>query len=163
MHVTRKTDLYTCSSYIYTSGTWVYGDDRKNVVTDTTPITKPATLVAWRPAVEQEVLNSKVWNGIVARPGLLYGRGGSLVGPLFQSALNGKVQWPGTAGARINVIHCDDLANFYLLAAEKAHLIGGKVFAVVTETSESAEDLLARLAHISGAKSWELTPPSNCK
>ncbi|ESK94125.1 nad dependent epimerase dehydratase family protein [Moniliophthora roreri MCA 2997] len=44
-------------TYIYTSGTWVHGEDRETLsVSDTTPLFKSAELVSWRPAVEQLVI-----------------------------------------------------------------------------------------------------------
>ncbi|TCD70853.1 hypothetical protein EIP91_001161 [Steccherinum ochraceum] len=148
-------------TYIYTSGTWVHGEDRENIVSDTTPLTKPATLVAWRPQLEQDVLANPAWNPVIVRPALLYGRGGSLVAPLFDSALQGKAIWYGTPGARMAFIHCDDLAQLYVLIAEKAQLVGGKIFDAANDITEGTEDVLARVAKVSGAKSWELKKPSN--
>jgi nucleoside-diphosphate-sugar epimerase len=82
-------------TYIYTSGTWVHGDNRSETVTDTTPIRSPPALVAWRPGREQQVITDKNINGIVIRPALLYGRSGSLFAPFFQSACEGNVWYPG--------------------------------------------------------------------
>jgi len=147
-------------SYIYTSGTWVHGDDRQNVVTDTTPITKPATLVAWRPAVEQLVATHTVLNGIVARPGLVYGRSGSLLALAF-AAPSGKVTWPGTPGGRFSVVHADDLAEFYRLAAEKSSIIGGKIFDVTNDVTESVDDIFAHVVKLNGASGFEFTTPTN--
>ncbi|TFY83505.1 hypothetical protein EWM64_g521 [Hericium alpestre] len=36
-------------SYIYTSGIWIHGDSRTEIVTDTTPLTNPVQLVACAP------------------------------------------------------------------------------------------------------------------
>jgi hypothetical protein len=97
-------------TYIYTSGTWVHGDDRNNIVTDTSAL-NPPDLVSWRPKREQDVINSSILNGIVIRPALLYGRSGSLLAPFFKSASDGNVWYPGTPGGRFAVIHTDDLAD----------------------------------------------------
>ncbi|KIK51462.1 hypothetical protein GYMLUDRAFT_208616 [Collybiopsis luxurians FD-317 M1] len=148
-------------NYIYTSGTWVHGDNRTEVVTDTTPLRNPAELVAWRPAQEQRTIHDPVLNGIVIRPGLLYGRGGSLIAPLFQSAADGLVSWPGTPGGRYALIHTDDLADMYVLACEKAALVGGVIFDAVNEFSESADDVLSALVKVSGAKGYEYRKPGN--
>ncbi|TCD60913.1 hypothetical protein EIP91_009304 [Steccherinum ochraceum] len=147
-------------SYIYTSGAWVHGDDRQNIITDNTPITSPVSLVAWRPAVEQAIVNSKVVNGIVVRPGIVYGRSGSLLAILF-SAPTGKPQWYGTPGGRWSAIHTDDLANFYVLAAEKAGAIGGQIFDVVNDTTESVDEILAKAAKLIGASGYEYVAPTN--
>ncbi|KAJ7206324.1 hypothetical protein GGX14DRAFT_457580 [Mycena pura] len=149
-------------SYIYTSGTWVHGDSRTEIVTDTTPILRPVELVAWRPAVEQLVVHSSAVNGIVVRPGLLYGRSGSILAPLFHGAAQGRVAWPGTPGGRYAVIHTDDLADLYLHVAEKAQLLGGKIFDAANPTSVSVDELLQRLVEVSGAKGpYDYTKPAN--
>lgn len=150
-------------AYIYTSGTWVHGENRRDVVTDTTPLTAPAELVAWRPEQEQRVVNDPVLNGIVIRPGLLYGRSMSLLALLFESASKGRVAWYGTPGGRYALIHTDDLADLYVRAAEMAQFVGGKIFDAVNDQTESADDFLEQLVNVSGAKApYEYIKPSNC-
>ncbi|KAF8815759.1 NAD(P)-binding protein [Phlegmacium glaucopus] len=148
-------------TYIYTSGTWVHGDNRNDVVTDTTPIRNPAELVAWRVDSEQLVINDKTLNGIVIRPALLYGRSGSLLAPFFKDASEGKVWYPGTPGGRFAFIHTDDLADLYVKAAEKAVLCGGLIFDAANDITESADDVLAALAKAAGAKGYEYRKPAN--
>ncbi|KAF8829851.1 hypothetical protein HHX47_DHR2000039 [Lentinula edodes] len=99
-------------TYIYTSGCWVHGDNRSEIVTDTTPITSPVELVAWRPEQEQAVITHTTLNGIVVRPVMLYGKGGSIFASVFKQAKEeGKVTWPGTPEGKLSVIHADDLAD----------------------------------------------------
>ncbi|KAJ6505345.1 hypothetical protein C8R45DRAFT_1091077 [Mycena sanguinolenta] len=148
-------------SYIYTSGTWVQGDSRTEIVTDTTPITRPVELVAWRPAIEQLVVRSTAVNGIVVRPALLYGRSASLLVSLFKSAAEGKVVCVGTPGGRFAVIHADDLADLYVRVAEKSSLLGGKILSAANSQTESVDDLLQTLVRVSGAKSYEYRAPEN--
>ncbi|EDR11906.1 uncharacterized protein LACBIDRAFT_313829 [Laccaria bicolor S238N-H82] len=149
-------------TYIYTSGTWVHGEDRVNLVTDSTPCNNPAELVAWRVEQEQRVIKDPVLNGIVIRPALLYGKSGSLFTPLFKSASEGKVAWYGRPGGRYALIHCDDAADLFLRAAEKAQIIGGNIFDGANEITESVDDFLQRLVEVSGAKGpYEYIPPSN--
>ncbi|TFY67336.1 hypothetical protein EVG20_g3978 [Dentipellis fragilis] len=149
-------------TYIYTSGTWIHGDDRENVVSDTTPITNPVGLLKWRPALEQAVLNDTVLNGIIVRPGLLYGGSASLLAPLFKSASEGKVKWYGTPGGRYSVVHFDDVADLYVRVAEKAQLVGGMVFDAVNNQTESVDDFLQKLIEVSGAGGpYEYVKPSN--
>lgn len=150
-------------TYIYTSGTWVHGENRDEVVTDTTPIRSPAELVAWRPEREQFVINHKILNGIVVRPALLYGRSGSLLAPFFQSASEGKVWYPGKPGGRFSFIHADDLAALFVRAIEKAAICGGLIFDAANDQTESADDVLAALVKESGAQtSYEYREPTNC-
>lgn len=55
-------------TYIYTSGMWIHGGNRKGIVSDTTPITKPIDLVTWRIPLEQAVIKDLNLNGIIIRP-----------------------------------------------------------------------------------------------
>ncbi|KAJ7078011.1 hypothetical protein B0H15DRAFT_954777 [Mycena belliarum] len=139
-------------SYIYTSGTWVHGESRTEIVTDTTPISHPAGYIDWRPETEQLVARSAIVNGIVVRPALLYGRSGSIFARLFRAASEGRVVWPGTPGGRYAVIHTDDLADLYVRVAEQAQSLGGKIFDAATPVTESVDDLLAKLVVVSKAK-----------
>ena len=149
-------------TYIYTSGTWVHGENRNEIVTDTTPIKSSNKLVAWRPAREQQVINDVNLNGIVIRPALLYGRSGSLFAPFFQSASEGNVWYPGQPGGRFALIHTDDLANLYVRAVEKAAICGGLIFDAANDQTESVDDVLATLARVSGAtKPYEYRDPTN--
>lgn len=141
---------------------WVHGDDRQNYVTDTTPITKPSTLVSWRPELEQQVVNHTILNGIVIRPGLVYGRSASLLAAPFAAA-SGKVVWPGTPGGRFAAVHTDDLAEFYLLTVEKGQHVGGKIFDVTNGYTESVDDVLAKVVALNGASGYEYVKPSNRK
>ncbi|KAF4588389.1 hypothetical protein EYR38_010357 [Pleurotus pulmonarius] len=80
---------------------------------------------------------STALNGIVIRLSLLYGRGGSLLAPLFKSAQEGKVAWYLAPGGRFALVHADDLADLYVRAAEKAQIIGGNIFDASNEFTES--------------------------
>ncbi|KAF7367880.1 NAD(P)-binding protein [Mycena sanguinolenta] len=122
-------------SYIYTSGTWVHGDSRTEVFTDTTPVLHSVDIVAWRPAIEQLVLRSTKINGIVVRSAVLYGRTATIFGLLFKSAAEGKFICPGTPGGRYALVHTDDLADLYVRMAEKASLLGGKILLGATGAS----------------------------
>ncbi|KAI0775246.1 NAD(P)-binding protein [Trametes elegans] len=149
-------------AYIYTSGTWVHGDDRAEVVSDSSPLASPVELVAWRPAQEQRVVRNAHVRGIVVRPSLLYGRSGSLLAAVFRRAHEGSVAWPGTPGGRLALVHCDDLAELYLLAAEKAPVAAGQIFDGSNDVTESTDAFLQRLVEISGAKGpYQYTAPTN--
>jgi nucleoside-diphosphate-sugar epimerase len=139
-------------SYVYTSGTWVHGDNRTDIVTDTTPITRPAQLVVWRPELEQLVVRSTAVNGIVVRPALVHGRSASILGPLFKSAAEGQIKWPGTPGGRYAVIHADDLADLFARVAEKASLLRGRIFDAANSHTEPVDELLQKLVKIAGVK-----------
>ena len=148
-------------TYIYTSGAWVFGDDRTTVVSDSTPVTKPLAIASWRMDLEQRILHNPDFNGVVIRPGLLYGRSGSLFGILFNSAKEGQVKWYGTPGGRWSLVHCDDLADLYRRVAENGPSVHGKVFVASNSSTESADSILAALVKIFGAKGYEYIQPSN--
>ncbi|KAI0753215.1 NAD(P)-binding protein [Daedaleopsis nitida] len=150
-------------TYIYTCGTWVHGHKPDEVITDTTPITDPAELARSRPAQEQRVVTHPHLNGIVIRPALLYGRSGSLIGTLmFKSAYEGQVRWFGAPGGRLSLVHCDDLAELYVLAAEKAVIVRGQIFDAGNDMNESTDAVLQKLVEISGAKGpYTYAQPSN--
>ena len=149
-------------AYVYTSGTWVHGENRKDVVCDTTAVNTPAELVAWRPEQEQRVISNPHLNGIVIRPSLLYGRSGSLLASLFRRAYDGKVTWPGEPGGRLALLHRDDLAEVYVLAAEKASIAAGKIFDASNDVSESTDAFLQRLVEVSGAQGpYEYLKPTS--
>ncbi|KAI0635891.1 NAD-P-binding protein [Trametes polyzona] len=159
----HRSSLAPKLTYIYTSGTWVHGGDRATVVTDTTPPGHPPALVAWRPALEQRVVTNPDLNGLVIRPSLLYGRSGSILASVFaRAAREGVVRWPGTPGGRLALIHCDDLAELYVLATEKGSIAAGKIFDGSNDVNESTDAILQRLVEISGAKApYEYFEPTN--
>lgn len=150
-------------TYIYTSGTWVHGDNRTDVVTDTTPITSPPQRLKWRPELERYIINDKILNGFVIRPALLYGLSASLLAPFFKSASEGHVWFPGTPGGRFALIHADDLADLYVRATEKAAICGGLIFDAANDVTESVDDVLTALVKVSGAKApYEYREPATC-
>ncbi|KAL0577636.1 hypothetical protein V5O48_004361 [Marasmius crinis-equi] len=150
-------------TYIYTSGTWVHGEDRDTLsVSETTPLFKSAELVAWRAGVEQSIVQETTVRGLVIRPALLYGKSMSLLAPLFQLASEGgTIRWPGTPGGRYAFIHMDDLADLYVRAAEKAPLIEGMIFDAANDFTESQSDVLDALVRVSKAEGWEFRKSEN--
>ncbi|EIW81198.1 NAD(P)-binding protein [Coniophora puteana RWD-64-598 SS2] len=154
-------------AYIITGGTWVHGDDRKEVVSDTSPLANPIELTAWRVSVEREVLEDTVLKGIAVRPSLVYGRSGSLFSDLFRRASEAALQpggrfvWPGSVGGRIATVHTDDLADLYVRVAERAQILGGLVFDGANQSTESVDDLLAKLVEVTGAHGFDYKEPSN--
>jgi nucleoside-diphosphate-sugar epimerase len=104
--------------FVYTSGVWVYGDTQGRVAGEVAML-RPAAIVAWRPAVEDLVLESKSRDvaSVVLRPGMVFGRGGGFVGMMFRQALTeGKVTIPGDGENHWSSIHVEDLADLYARA-----------------------------------------------
>lgn len=140
-------------SYIYTSGAWTHGSSTDEFFSDTTPLSNPVSLIAWRPQVEQAVLKDDRVNGIVIRPALVYGKSASMLDSVFEAAETGRqVAWYGKPGGRFSLIHADDLADVYVRAAEKAPILGGLAMDASNDTTESIEEFLRTLVQVSGAK-----------
>ena len=60
------------------------------------------------------------------------------------------------------MIHCDDLAEVYVLAAEKAAIAAGKIFDASNDVSESTDAFLQRLVEVSGAQGpYEYLKPTS--
>ncbi|KZO95516.1 NAD(P)-binding protein [Calocera viscosa TUFC12733] len=151
-------------SYIFTSGTWVHGnsDQRDGFFADErAPTKKSPDLVAWRAIFEREVLSNPDVNGIVIRPALLYGKSMSILEPLFKQAMAGKIEWIGAPGGRYSLIHGDDLAGLYLRIGEGAPFYKGFTFDAANPQSESLDDILAKLAQVSGCKGYSFRAPAN--
>jgi nucleoside-diphosphate-sugar epimerase len=101
--------------FVYTSGVWVYGDTQGRVAGEVAML-RPAALVAWRPAVEDMVLEAKSRDvaSVVLRPGIVFGCGGGFVGTMFRQARSkGKVPVAGNGENHWSSIHVDDLADLY--------------------------------------------------
>jgi nucleoside-diphosphate-sugar epimerase len=131
--------------FIYTSGVWVLGDTGGKVADETWPV-RPAALVAWRPVLEQLVLETAQRNvrAIVIRPAVVYGRGSGIPADFVKSAREtGTVRYVGAGANRWPVIHVDDLASLYIGAMDKApaatllHAADGSAHRV-TEIAEAA-------------------------
>ena len=149
-------------TYVETSGVWVHGDNRDEIVTDTTPTATPHPFVAWKAVHERNVVGSAVLSGIIIRPVWVIGRSGSYLGNLFfPSAHAGEVIAIGTPGGRYSTIHQDDLADAYLRVVERGSIVGGLIFDVANDFTESVDDILATLSKVSGAKGYKYREPSN--
>eukprot|EP01117_Protostelium_nocturnum_P013591 TRINITY_DN5090_c0_g1_i1.p1 TRINITY_DN5090_c0_g1~~TRINITY_DN5090_c0_g1_i1.p1 ORF type:complete len:248 (-),score=87.11 TRINITY_DN5090_c0_g1_i1:43-786(-) len=96
---------------IYTSGIWVLGESREVELTEEK--VNPLPIVQWRPAVEQAYVGL---NGIVLRPGMVYGTTAGVTSGWFSAAKAGKL----VIGPKqfTVAVHFDDLAEAYVLAAE---------------------------------------------
>ncbi|KAG8774001.1 hypothetical protein FRC15_001640 [Serendipita sp. 397] len=137
-------------AYIYCSGIWVHGDDRKRFTFESGSTERAPSAIAWRPQLEQDVVSNQVLKGIVIRVGLCYGRGGSLIGLLFSQGDSGSISWFGTPGGSYSLVHVDDVAECFLLAAEKNNLVGGLILDATNEITESVDGILHAFSSLVG-------------
>jgi len=156
---TRRPSNAPKLTYIYTSGSHVHSDNGE-IITDTTPISQPIELSRWKPAFEQQVTTHPLLNGIVIRPAIMYGRSASFFKLMFQAAKAGEtIKWYGTPGTRYSLAHQDDVGEMYRLAVEKSAIIGGLLFDVANDFTESVDDILQKLVEVSGASGYEYVEP----
>lgn len=103
--------------FVYTSGVWVMGDTRGRLLGELSTPAPPA-LVAWRPAVEQTVLQAaeRGVRSMVVRPGMVFGRGGGVLGDMVRQArTEGVVRIVGNGENHWSTVHVEDLAELYSL------------------------------------------------
>ena len=150
----------TSKPFIYTSGVWVLGNTNDNVADEETEL-DPTPLVAWRPAIEQRVLEaaSSSVRSIVLRPGMVYGRGGGSVGEMVESGRQkGTVRFVGTGENRWTLVHVEDLADLYVKALEKAP--AGTLLMVAAGESMRVREIAEAAARAAGAnvrvESWPI-------
>jgi nucleoside-diphosphate-sugar epimerase len=136
---------------VYTSGIWSYGDTGGRVVTETSQAT-PAPLVAWRSAVEREVVLAAAdgVRSVVIQPAVVYGRGGGIPAQFVRSARSdGAAKLVGTGENRWPLVHVDDLAELYLRALERAP--AGTLLIAVAGPSVRVGDIARAASEAAGA------------
>jgi nucleoside-diphosphate-sugar epimerase len=109
-------------AFIYTSGVWVLGNTGEHAADEQAPL-HPPPLVAWRPAIEQQVLKAGEQNvrGIVIRPAMAYGRRGGIPAMFVGSAREtGVSRYLESGQNHWTLVHVDDLADLYVRALESA-------------------------------------------
>jgi nucleoside-diphosphate-sugar epimerase len=96
-----------------------------------------ADSMAARVETEQEVLGHSGVRGIVIRPGLVYGHGGSYDIPtlIARARARGRAGHLGNGGTIQSYVHVDDLAELYCLAVERAPH-GATLHGVVDDVSQ---------------------------
>ncbi|NMO15619.1 NAD-dependent epimerase/dehydratase family protein [Pyxidicoccus fallax] len=143
---------------LYTSGIWVQGDTGGVAVDEATPL-RPHAKVAWRPAVEQRVLTAESVRGVVLRPGVVYGRSGSLTGMWFQGAVEGELRVFGDGANHWVTVHVEDLADAYVRAAERN--VSGETFLLGDGSRERVRDMVDAVVRAAGGKARvTFVPPS---
>jgi len=129
---------------IYTSSVWVLGRTPEPAAEDA-PL-NPITLVSWRPAHEQLVLDaaSDHLRAVVVRPGIVYGGGNGIVGGLLKSAINGLVRVVGHGNNHWPLVYNRDLADLYARLANRPDTSG--VYHATDEGDERVNDIVAAIS-----------------
>lgn len=148
-------------TYIYTSGTWVYGNNLNATVTESDAL-NPIPVVAWRPALEQLVIQSKDFDGVVIRPGMVFGKSGSIFGMWFAAVQQGEVTLFNDDNTRMASVHTDDLADTYVAAAEKIYATKGQIFNVANKQTDNTTDIVKAMIRVVNPKATiKYEKPSN--
>ena len=153
------------AAFVYTSGTWVYGNTGVQPATEASAL-NPTPLIAWRPAVEQRVLTlaaRRSMAAVILRPAMVHGDGGGVFGMLAGTARQtGSVRLVGDGHNHWPTVHVDDLAAAYLSAVERAATgdagVMGQVFNVVAEEAVAVADIGEAIRSSIGADRVELWP-----
>jgi nucleoside-diphosphate-sugar epimerase len=107
---------------LYTSGVWVYGDTGGHVVDEQAPLTGPLPISSWRVAHEEAALAfaPRGADVTVFQPGIVYGGSRGILGAWFARGHRGQtVTWPGEGTQHWSLVHVEDVAEAYRLAAER--------------------------------------------
>lgn len=163
--VAMLSQLHSGAAFVYTSGTWVYGDTQGGPATEASAL-NPTPLVAWRPAVEQRVQALAARRSIAAvvlRPAMVHGFGGGVFGMLAGMARrSGSVKLIGDGRNRWPAVHLDDLATAYVSAVERAASgdagVIGQTFNVVAEDGVAVADMGEAIRRAVGAARVETWP-----
>ncbi len=113
---------------LYTSGCWLLGNSGDRPVYEHTPINPPPVL-APRAETERMILDrtASTLRTVIIRPGCVYGASGGLTASWFQSAAqDGSARIVGDGHFRWTMVHINDLAVAYRLAAES--ILTGEIF-----------------------------------
>ena len=138
--------------FLYTSGAWVHGDTGGRVIDESSPL-NPIDLVRWRAAHEDAAadLSEHEVKVIVLRPAIVYGGSRGLVGRMFAEAHEQRtVHYPGSGGTYWGLIHCDDLAEAYLRALERAQ--GGERYLLADGSQHTVRQIAEAIARVTGAQ-----------
>jgi len=137
--------------YVYTSGCLVYGNNVGKVLSETDALKQP--MLKGRTDHEQATIKSADVDGVVVRPGFVYG--GRSVEMSGWMAPNDKGQWviDGSADKQWSWIHIQDLARLYVLVVDAAaSVVGGEIFNAGDSTRVTFGEFRTALARAAGFK-----------
>lgn len=140
--------------FIATSGTGLLGDTGERPVDEEFPV-KPDFVLATRAEAEQDILRAAergVRSVALRLPLHVYGRGGSVFGPMWIKAAReaGVTRYIASGENKLSAVHVDDAAQLYVLALEKAS--AGSVFHASAEFGITGKALAKAIGRLVGCK-----------
>jgi len=128
---------------IITTGVWVHGSSDGEV--SEASALNPPQCAGPLPGIEKLYLDGLEHHTVVLRPGLVYGRSGSLIAPYLSAIVKNtaSISVPSYTGTSPHwpVVHVDDLAEAYVAAAQHGH--HGHVYNIVAQPVAANEFLEA--------------------
>jgi nucleoside-diphosphate-sugar epimerase len=129
--------------YLHISGEWIYGQN--TAITEGSAL-NPPPIVAWKPPIDDRVLDAKQMRGVVIVAGVAYGDGGGAVpGVLLGSPRDdaGRLVMLGTGQQHWATVHAADLADFFRRALEDEsargrYVVDNGLHPTVAELTEAA-------------------------
>ena len=129
--------------YLHISGEWVYGPN--TAITEGSAL-NPPPMVAWKPPIEDRVLDAEQMRGVVVVSGVAYGDGGGGIPGLLLGSprdADGRLVMLGTGRQHWSTVHATDLADFFRRALEDESARGRFIVAnglnpTVAELTEAA-------------------------
>jgi nucleoside-diphosphate-sugar epimerase len=129
--------------YLQISGAWVFGNNTS--ITEDSPLNPPA-LVAWKPPIEQRVLDAPDMRGVVIVSSVAYGDGGGAIPGLVLNSPRddvGNLIMLGTGRQHSSTVHVADLATVFRLVLEDdsargRYVVGDGLNPTLAEITEAA-------------------------
>lgn len=147
----------THKPFLYTSDQLIYGSTGDTVADEHTPL-NPPPFIAWRAALEQDVL-AAVARGVhamVVRPVAVYGHNrGGIAMFVAQAQQQGAAYYIDQGDARWSTVHVDDLADLYVRMLENAP--AGTLLCAAAQPSVSMKELMTAIGRAAGVEARSLT------
>jgi nucleoside-diphosphate-sugar epimerase len=129
--------------YLHISGEWIYGPN--TAITERSAL-NPPPMVAWKPPIEDRVLDAEQMRGMVVVAGVAYGDGGGGIPGLLLGSprdQDGRLVMLGTGRQHWSTVHAADLADFFRRALEDEsargrYIAANEVDPTVAELTEAA-------------------------
>ncbi|MCB1119772.1 MAG: NAD-dependent epimerase/dehydratase family protein [Chlamydiia bacterium] len=133
--------------FLYTAGAWVWGNTTGTLIDEGYPM-HPIEFVRWRREHIEMILQNRdpFTRTIVICPGVVYGGSKGLTAQWFHDTLSGEIQIVGSGENHWAMVHVKDLAQAYVLAAEKE--LDRVILNIVDHSRNTVKEMTEALTHI---------------
>jgi nucleoside-diphosphate-sugar epimerase len=142
--------------YAHISGLWIFGSNTS--INEQSPLNPPA-MVAWKPPIQQRVLDASGLRGIVIVSSVAYGDGGGGIPGILLSSprdATGNLIMLGAGRQHWPTVHVADLAAAFRRVLEDdtargTYVIGNGLTPTVAELTEAAADAVGAPGAVPGS------------